>query len=145
MPTPSENHELEHCFGCGTDNARGLGMILRPEADGVHARILTGPGWVSWRGVVHGGLLATVMDEAMGWAVAYRGFTGLTARLSVRYLRPASPGATLLVHAWVTDTRHGLARVSAEVSQEGGSRLCSADGLLRLIDDIDAVAPQAPR
>ncbi len=142
MPTPRENHDLAQCFGCGTDNPHGLHMHLEPGTDGVRARIPTSAGWVSWRGVTHGGLIATVMDEAMGWALAYQGFTGLTARLSVRYLRPAAPGATLCVHAWVTRARHGVAQASAEVSDAGGSRLATADGLLRIVEDVAAVAPR---
>jgi acyl dehydratase len=68
----------------------------------------------------------------MGWAVAQDGWTGLTGRLRVRFVRPVGPGQALRVRAWVLAYRHRVARAAAEVVSPGGVRVAEAEGLLRL-------------
>src|SRR2546430_16912948 len=46
----------------------------------------------SWRGMVNGGVIALMLDEAVGWAGWHAGHPGLTARLEVRYRRPLRLG-----------------------------------------------------
>lgn len=86
------------CFVCGESNP--LGLKLRFETDGriVRTRFAPRAEHIGFKGVVHGGLIATVLDEIMVWACAVptRKFA-YCAELTVRYLQPVVPCAEIIV------------------------------------------------
>jgi uncharacterized protein (TIGR00369 family) len=136
MPSPAENHDLRGCFACGTENAEGIGLRFRAEEGAVSADTVAEPGWVSWRGIVHGGLLITMMDEAMGWAVAAGGHTGLTGRLSARLHAPVVPGTALRVRGWVKRWHRRLAYAAAEIRDAHGRLLAECEATLAISDTL---------
>ncbi|MEI2727020.1 MAG: PaaI family thioesterase [Verrucomicrobiota bacterium] len=81
------------CFVCGESNP--FGLRLRFETDGrvVQTRFVPRAEHIGFKGVVHGGILATVLDEIMVWACAVptRKFA-YCAELTVRYRHPLAPG-----------------------------------------------------
>ncbi len=140
MSTPSENHDLRGCFACGTDPGRGLHLTFRLDQEGVVAETDTDRSWVGWQGIIHGGLVATLMDEAVGWAVAAMGRTGLTARLSVRYLVPIAPFQHLIVRAWVKSSDRRGARTAASVELAGGRKVATAEATMIFVKELPAGA-----
>src|SRR5260370_27765434 len=80
------------CFGCGEDNDAGLKMRFTPAEDGSVCEFEVPERFQSWRGMVHGGMVSLMLDEAVGWAAWHAGRPGLTGRLEVRYRRPPSIG-----------------------------------------------------
>ena len=56
-----------HCFACGTTNPIGMGLQIE-LGDGRASTVGARPDFVGWSDRVHGGLLATVLDEVMAWA-----------------------------------------------------------------------------
>lgn len=91
------------CFVCGADNPRGLRIRFRKEGDGRVAAEWTPPPEVEgYSGLVHGGVVAAVLDEAMSKAVAAMGAPALTAHLEVRYRRPVPSGAKYQITGEVT-------------------------------------------
>ena len=72
-------------------------------------------------GVVHGGLLGTVLDEAMGWAVSYRsGIMCMAAELKYRYSRPVPVGQPLTVTAELVSSRRNLYTAKGEIRGASG-------------------------
>jgi acyl-coenzyme A thioesterase PaaI-like protein len=137
LPTPAENHDLTGCFACGTENSVGLGLRFRPEGrDGVITEVVTDPAWVSWRGLTHGGLLITMMDEAMGWSVAAGGHTGLTGRLVARLHAPVIPGSRLQIRGWVKEWRKRLAYTAAEIRDGDGRLLAESEATLVISETL---------
>ncbi len=137
MPTPAENHDLMGCFACGSDNPAGMHLSFDMLAPGeVEARCRLDAAWTGWRGLAHGGLLAIMMDEALGWAVATIGRTALTARIEVRYLVPVRPGADLVVAAKVLRRDRRIADVQAEVRLPGGRMVASSRATMVYADDL---------
>ena len=61
------------CFGCGDDNPIGLHLRFAADGDGVKASFVPGPEHQGFGDVVHGGIISTVLDEAMAWATATPG------------------------------------------------------------------------
>ena len=93
--------ELPHthsCFVCGESNTHGLKMRFHAEGCVVTAKFRPCAEHVGFKGVVHGGLTATVLDEVMVWAcaVATRQFA-YCAELNVRYLQPLSPNEEAVI------------------------------------------------
>lgn len=68
-----------------------------------------------FQGIIHGGIVSTVLDEAMSKAVAAAAKPAFTCHLEVRLRRPVAPGEPLVVRAWVVKKRKRYVRVEAEL------------------------------
>ena len=95
--------ELPHtrsCFVCGETNPLGLRQRFATDGRLVHAEFTPRPEHCGFAGVVHGGVLATVLDEIMVWACAVgtRQFA-FCAEMTTRFHHPAQPGEILQVEA----------------------------------------------
>ena len=104
------------CFACGQENLQGLGLLFHIEREGVvTAEWVPDSRWEGFRGIVHGGIVSTVLDEAMSKAVASAGAPGLTCQLEVRLRHFVVPAERLRIHAWVTEKRGRRLRVEADI------------------------------
>ncbi len=65
LPTQIEGN---HCFVCSPDNSRGLHMNFYTDAEAVYSWVQLSDHFCGWENMVHGGILATILDETMGWA-----------------------------------------------------------------------------
>ncbi|MBV9282817.1 MAG: PaaI family thioesterase [Chloroflexi bacterium] len=104
-----------HCFVCSQTNPFGL-QLRFDDHDGVtRAAFVPGIWHEGWQEVVHGGILAALLDEAMAYTLFFRGVQGLTARMEVRYRAPAYPGDALSVEARQTRDTRRLVDVEARI------------------------------
>jgi len=96
------------CFVCGESNPAGL--KLRFETDGrvVRTRFTPKPEHVGFKQVIHGGILATLLDEIMVWACAVQTKRfAFCVELNVRFVNPARPGEAIIASAELTADRRG--------------------------------------
>ena len=108
------------CVVCGEDNPRGLQIRFRDvAARSVEADWQPTADWEGYQGVVHGGILSTVLDEAMSKAVAASGWRAMTAELKVRYKKPVRTGDRLSVKGWVGEKRKR--RITTEATLEAAN------------------------
>jgi len=134
--------ELPHthsCFVCG--DANPLGLKLRFETDGRIVRTCFRPGveHVGFKGVVHGGITATVLDEVMVWAcaVATRQFA-YCAELNVRYIQPLSPNEEAIVTGELIANRKGrIFDAKGCLQNAGGQIIAEATGKYLPIKNAD--------
>jgi acyl-coenzyme A thioesterase PaaI-like protein len=111
----------QNCFVCGAHNAHGLHLRFRREGDEVRAEFTPQPHHAGFRGIVHGGILATVLDEAMFWAAASRTKRFcLAAELNVRFVSKVAVGQKLTVVARLDADRGRLWESSAELRDAQG-------------------------
>jgi len=118
------------CFVCGESNS--IGLNLRFETDGrvVQTRFTPRPEHVGFKQVVHGGIIATVLDEVMVWAcgVQTKRFA-YCAELTVRFLNPLRPGEVVLaVGELVANRRDRIFDAKGEIKDAAGKLLASAIG-----------------
>ena len=133
-----------NCFACGGSNP--IGMRLQIElGDGV-ARTEWTPGddFVGWEDKVHGGLLATLLDEVMAWAPASHDSWAVTAEMNIRYRSPANPGERLTAVGTVTDKRRRIYRVHGEVHGAVRSFLSDLDAEVTVTLDGQTERPYKP-
>lgn len=125
--------ELPHthsCFVCGESNPHGLKLRFQTDGNVVTTRFTPRPEHIGFKGVVHGGVTATVLDEIMVWAcaVATQRFA-YCAELTVRYLQPLSPGQEVIVTSkLVTNRKNRILDAKAEVQSLAGAKLVEATG-----------------
>jgi acyl-coenzyme A thioesterase PaaI-like protein len=119
------------CLVCGRDNPHGLKLDLKVEPDTGIVRFEFTPTehHAGFEKIVHGGLLATVLDEAMVWAATWRvrRFC-LCGELAVRFRFQSSPGQLLKVEAVVDYSRPKLVETSAKIFDAFGKLLVTAQG-----------------
>ena len=116
---------------CGRDNPHGLrlDLFLDPQTSAVRVTFTPRPQDIGFEGVVHGGALATVLDEAMVWAATWAGKRFCVAgELSVRFRRSAGVGEPLRVETRVESARPRLIQTSGIVSDSSGVVLAEATG-----------------
>jgi len=110
------------CFVCGAHNPHGLHLRFRREGDEVRADFTPQASHAGFRGIVHGGILSTVLDEAMFWAAATkkRSFC-LAAELNVRFITKVNVGQRLVCVARLKADRGRLWESEAELRDEAGN------------------------
>ena len=105
------------CFGCGANNPDGLRMRFEPGEGGSVTEFEVPARYQSWQGVVHGGMVALLLDEAAGWAAWHAGHPGMTGRLEIRYRLPLKVGERIRVTGRVAEVRRTLVRTSSMIER----------------------------
>jgi uncharacterized protein (TIGR00369 family) len=124
-------HVVPHsrCVVCGRDNAHGLRIQFGSDTAGAAAADWTPTArWEGFRGIIHGGIVATVLDEAMSKAVAAARSEALTAELRVRYRRYIATGETLHIRGWVVKRTKRLITAESSLTATDGSERAHAWG-----------------
>jgi uncharacterized protein (TIGR00369 family) len=108
-----------HCVVCGHQNPQGLQLTFRLDEHCVIAEWVPGNNWESFQGVIHGGVISTVLDEAMSKAIIAQGLEAFTMDLRVRFKRKLRTGETVWARGWVV--QHQKRRITAEASLCNGA------------------------
>jgi acyl-coenzyme A thioesterase PaaI-like protein len=130
------------CFVCGVANPAGLQLHFETDGQSARCQFTPRPEHVGFKDTVHGGLLATVLDEIMVWAIGVqkRQFT-YCAELNVRFHHPARPGDALSVVGQLTLDRRGrIYEASGTVTHASGILVATATGKYMPIKAPDAEA-----
>jgi uncharacterized protein (TIGR00369 family) len=121
--------EPHSCFGCGELNRAGLHLELHLEPGGCWTELVIPDRFQGWEGVVHGGILSTILDEVMTWSLIERDSWGVTARLSVDFKQPVFVGRRVrAVGRVVEDRRRIVTTAGTIVDAETGTELAAAQG-----------------
>jgi acyl-coenzyme A thioesterase PaaI-like protein len=104
------------CFACGTLNTSGMGLVLHVEPGRSWVELTLEPRFQGWDGIAHGGIVCTVLDEVMAWALVGEDSWGLTARLAVDFKRPVMVGQALRAEGWITRSRRRLVDTAARLA-----------------------------
>lgn len=116
------------CFGCGPENVDGLQLTFRATREGVSAEWAPSDRWQSFPGVTHGGVIATVLDEAMSKAIAAGGSPAFTAELRVRYRQPVVTGEEQYIRGWIVSRRKRMIAAEACITALCGEERAHAWG-----------------
>jgi len=104
-----------NCFACGAENPIGMGLHIEIGEGTARATWQAGGDFVGWSDKVHGGIIATLLDEVMAWAPSSYDSWAVTAEMSVRYRSPANPGELLTATGRVAERRRRIYEVVGEV------------------------------
>ena len=125
-----------NCFACGTLNEHGLGLRIHVEPRRSWTELELQPRFEGWEGIAHGGILCTILDEVMAWALVAEDNWGVTARLSVEFKKPVPVGTRLRAEGWVTRSRRRLVETAARIVDQGsGAELAEATGVYVAADE----------
>ncbi len=117
------------CFGCGEHNAHGLKLKFVREGESVKADFVPDACYQGWPGFVHGGILMTAMDEAIGWVTVLDNLYTVTAKIEVRLKSMAQVGEKLVISAVITKQTKRTVEVEARITRPDGSIVAEASSL----------------
>ena len=128
-----EFNDNARCFVCGPGNPEGLRLEFRMDKGRgeAEAEVIFPERYQGWEGVVHGGLLATVLDEAMIKAAWGKGLRCVTGEMTVRYMKPArTPVAYRVIGRVTGDKKDKMVFAESEIIGADGESVARATGKL---------------
>lgn len=102
-----ETQAANRCFGCGGDNPAGMRLVFELDFDSqrTHGRFVLGPNYAGGAGFAHGGIIAVVLDEAMGKLSKLAEEKAVTAELNVEYRKPVPVDKEIVVEGWQVEEK----------------------------------------
>lgn len=129
-PQPLPPRPDNPCFGCGAANPRGMRLTFEQDhaRRRIRGRFVLGPDYQGSWGVTHGGIVAVLVDEAMGKLARFHEVKAVTAELRVEYLRPTPVDQEILVEAEQVRREGRNMFHRAEIRSATGELLARAEG-----------------
>ena len=131
-----EPNPTNYCFGCG--GANDGGMKLTFEQDNVNRRIVgrfvLGDRYQGGGGMAHGGVIALLLDEAMGKVCRFRDVRAVTAELTVEYLKPVKVAEEIVVEGRESELQGRNLFLVGEIKDTSGSILARGKGRFVIIN-----------
>jgi uncharacterized protein (TIGR00369 family) len=120
------------CFVCGEKNPIGLKLRLRTDAERGEstAEATFRDDLQGWAGIVHGGFLAMILDEAMIYAAAAKGLRCVTGEITVRFVKPASTGVPYTLMGRFVEDKGRIVLAESSLLDEAGAEVARATGKL---------------
>ena len=128
-----------YCFACGPENPIGLRLQFEPAGDGVRAETTLAAEFQGWKSVAHGGIVMSLMDEAMAHAAGTAGHRGVTASINVRFRKPVPIGAPITITGHIAWQRRNVLGLEAQLSDASGMVLADGEGKFVSRGSLDAV------
>ncbi|HVH72475.1 MAG TPA: PaaI family thioesterase [Candidatus Dormibacteraeota bacterium] len=127
---PLEPNPRNQCFGCGGANDKGMKLTF--EQDNMSRRIVgrfvLGERYQGGGGFAHGGIIALLLDEAMGKVCRFREVRAVTAELSVEYLKPVAVDKEIVVEGREVEQNGRNLFMNGEIRNETGDVLARGKG-----------------
>lgn len=145
---PVPGHQVKHrvygnkCFGCGPDNESGLRLKfhLNEATQRFVCKFRLQKRFEGPPAHAHGGIIATVLDEAMGKVSKLRNIIAVTGTMQVSYIRPVPLGQPLFTEGWEVGINGRESFRAAEIRNEKGEVLAASTGTFVEIDPERAFA-----
>ncbi len=138
---------LAMCFGCGPDNPIGLKLNFKWDNKTARAEFIPNKSHQGWSGIVHGGILGCLLDEAMSNAPYFEGIRCVTAEMRVRIRRPALIGEPLIITSSITKKTRRLVETRAAIALKDGTPVAESTATMFVIhskqEDVSCMEGEA--
>lgn len=132
-----ETQKANRCFGCGGNNAAGMKLVFDLDFDArrIRGRFVIGENYAGGAGFAHGGIIAVVLDEAMGKLSKLTEEKAVTAELNVVYRKPVPVGQEIVVEGWQEEEKGRNRFRVGEIRDTQGNLLARGTGRFVTIDE----------
>ena len=130
MITRLEPNPANLCFGCGGANARGMRLVFErdDERRTIRGQFRIGEEFSGGAGFIHGGIIALLLDEAMGKLNRFSDVRAPTAELTIDYLKPVLVDTDITVEAFEVERKGRQLFHRAEIRNSAGEILARGRG-----------------
>jgi len=128
--------QKNYCFACGKDNPEGMRLRFTydEQRDSFVCRFRLSKRYTGPPGHAHGGVIATILDEAMGKVNKLRHVVAVTSEMTVNYLKPVPLNKPLRVESR-EESVNGRRHVNvAQILNQKGEVLARGRALFIAID-----------
>lgn len=140
-PADRARRDADRCFVCGPANPLGLQVAFRLEDGACVGRFTPGVHHAGFDGVTHGGIVFSLLDDAMGNWLFLQGARGVTARCEIRYRQPLPVGTEVQARCRLKQRKGRLAMLEAELVRiDDGSIVAQAEAGF-MVEDAGGLAP----
>jgi len=116
----SWNQQVDFCFGCSEKNPVGLQLDFYDYGDYVESEWIANKNYEGWHGVLHGGIVATLLDEVGSWVIISKiGRAGMTVELNVRYHKKISTNEKIYIQGKLIEHKRNIAVIESKIIQNG--------------------------
>lgn len=129
----------EMCFACGKDNPIGLKLEFIEDDEYCRTTFISGRNYQGYEGIIHGGIIATLLDEVMARYAWKKYGAAATAKLEIRFLKPAPTGVPihLMSHFVAVKRNERLFLMAASATLDDGTILAEANAtVIKIADPI---------
>ena len=123
------------CFGCGKENPIGLKLEFIEKDESYITTFVPGPQHQGYDGIMHGGLVSTILDEVMARYIHKKGFNAVTARLDVRFRHPTPIGQQLTAVAKISGRRGNMYELVGEIILPDGTVTAQGKATIAVLED----------
>ena len=129
--------DTNHCFGCGAANDAGMKLVfeLDLEQRRIRGRFILGMNYAGGGGFAHGGIIAVVLDEAMGKLSKLDDERAVTAELNVEFRKPVPVDREIVVEGWQSEAKSRNRFRAAEIRDLDGNLLARGKGRFVVISE----------
>ena len=128
---PADGIDMEHfpdCVVSGSANPMGAAIRVHREGEEAVAHVHLGPAFEGAPGRAHGGVVAALFDDVMGYVLAILETPAFTGELKVRYSAPTPVGVDLVFRARLRERSGRRLIIDAEAVHDGKT-ICTSEGL----------------
>jgi uncharacterized protein (TIGR00369 family) len=118
------------CFVCGEKNSIGLKLKFETEGNKTKAVFIPKKEHQGYQDIVHGGILSTILDEAMTRLGYKLGLNTVTAKMEVNFRKPAYVGEKLFLEGEITKEEERKVFAKSKLTKEDGTLIADAEGIL---------------
>ncbi len=112
---PEEVKKYPHCFVCGDKNPSGLKVLFFKENGYVRAEYQSQEYLEGYKGIFHGGIIATLLDEVMIKAVIAEDIVCVTRKLEVKFKKPLYIGERIILTGKIVENRGKIVKTRGEI------------------------------
>lgn len=121
-------NEYDNCFACGQSNPWGLKLKFSYDGEWASAPVVFHKNYEGYPDVIHGGIITTVLDEAMAKAMLFQGKVAYTVEIKVKFRKKAVPGQIYKVYGRLLSSRRNLHNLEAFL-KEGERVIAEANAI----------------
>jgi len=123
------------CFVCGKENPIGLQLTFIEKDESYITTFTAGPQHQGYDGIMHGGLVSTILDEVMARYLYAQGFNAVTAKLEVRFRKPTPIGQQLTATGRVVGKRGNMYELVSEITLPDGTITAQGKATVAVVED----------
>lgn len=131
--------KINYCFVCSKNNPKGLQITFERIENMTIAKFTVEKEYEGYPGIVHGGILAAVLDDAMGNIKYLKGYVAYTVEMSIRYINPSFIGEELEVRGWLESAQHKIVKATGDIRDKKGTVKVRARAKYYIAKKIDEI------